>query len=230
MTGRRRRARRRRSFLRGPGRSPGYSSSPSTWSVAEGLFVAFVGTVLVVGSSVYCVLAGPAALSAGEAGAICTLALALYLLIVRAGRVLVGAIVLTGLALSVLLPRVTAEIALTERGHRQDVIVTAVQTEQTASGRGSGVRCTYAWEDGAPVSVRIRRGCGTTTSAGEHLTVLFDPKGVITPRAVGPFRLGRFVGTAALTLALPLLCVVAVARSYRLPAAHAPRRRAAAGR
>ncbi|WP_149827314.1 hypothetical protein [Streptomyces tailanensis] len=220
MRRRRRHSRHGRPFLWRRASSARDCGRSSMWLRCEGLVVAFVGTPLVVGAGLYGALAGPGAPSISAAGVVCTLALSLYLLIVRAGRVLVGFIALTGMALAVLVPRVTAEIALSERGHRKDVIVTAVQAEQAPSGRSAGVLCSYAWEDGAPVLVPIRRGCRTTTSAGEHISVLFDPRGVITPRAAGPFRLGRFAVTAALALMLPVLCVAAVQRSYRSPAPH----------
>lgn len=194
---------------------------PSGMAV-EGLLVALIGTVLVVGAGVVGTLTGPAAVRSGAAGVVCTLALTLYLLIVRAGRVLVCAVVMTGLALAVFVPRVTAEVALTERGLRQDVIVTAVRTVQSPDGRSSQ-RCSFALQDGAPVPVAIRRGCQAHTTVGERITALFDPKGVLTPRATGPIRLGRLIGTAVLALLLLVLCFLAVARSYRLPPQHKAR-------
>lgn len=213
MAGRRARRRnglpRLRRFAGLPGRRP-------AGMAGEGLFVSLIGSVLVIGSSVVGTLTGPETLRSGAAGVVCTLALALYLLIVGAGRVLVGAVVVTGLALAVLVPRVTAEIALTERGHRQDVVVTAVQTEQSPNGR-SARRCSFAWQDGVPVPVAVQRGCQATTAVGDRITVLFDPRGVLTPRATGRFRLGRLIGTAVLALVLPVLCFLAVARSYQLP-------------
>ncbi|ELS50993.1 hypothetical protein [Streptomyces viridochromogenes] len=184
--------------------------------MAEGLAVAVVATVLVIGAGVYGTLAGPAALRDGAGSVVCTLALALYLTFVRANRALVGAVVLTSMALSVLTPRVTAEIALTERGHRQDVLVTAVLAEQPSLGRSSTPRCSYAWQNGKPVSVAIRRACRATTAVGERITVMVDPKGVLSPRAVGHFRLGRLWVTVGLALLFPLLCFVAVQRSYGL--------------
>lgn len=195
--------------------------------MAEAVFVACLGTVLVVGSGVFGALAEAPELRAGAAAVVCTLALALYLLIVRAGRVLIGAVVLTGLALSVLTPRVTAEIVLTERGLRQEVIVTAVHAKPSPAGGAPGLRCSYALEDGGPLAVPTRRGCPPTASAGDRIPVLFDPKGVLTPRAAGAFRLGRFIGTVALALLLPLLCFITVMRSHRLPPAHAAGQRAA---
>lgn len=191
--------------------------------------MAVVGTVLAVGACVYGTLAGPPVLRNGAGGVVCALALALYLIIVRTHRVLVGVVVLTGMALSVLVPRVTAEIALAERGHRQEVTVTAVLAGQSSPGRGTAPVCSYTWQDGTPVSGQIRRGCHAATTVGERITVMVDPTGVIPPRAAGPFRLGRLMLTVALALLLPLLCAVAVARSYRFPVDRAAPRRAAAG-
>ncbi|MET8721493.1 hypothetical protein [Streptomyces misionensis] len=109
-----------------------------------------------------------------------------------------------------------AEIALTERGHRQDAFVTAVQSERSTQGR-TDRRCTFSWADGEPVPVAVRRGCQAHTTVGERLTVLFDPGGVLAPRAAGRFRTGRLLGTGLLALVLPVLCFLAVARSYCLP-------------
>jgi hypothetical protein len=186
--------------------------------VVEGVLVAVLGTVLVVGSSVVGTLVGPATLRSGGAGVVCALALGLYLLIVRAGRVAVAAVV-TGLVLAVLVPRVTAEVALNERGQRQDVVVTAIQTELSSNGRSTR-HCSFALRDGDPVPFAIRRGCQERTSVGEQITVLFDPKGVLTPRATGHFRFGRLITTAALALAMAVLSFLAVTRSYRLPPSH----------
>ncbi|MGW0473888.1 hypothetical protein [Streptomyces coeruleorubidus] len=151
-------------------------------TAGEGFVVSLVGTGLVVGSGVACTLVGPADLRSGDAGVVCTLTLALYLLIVRAGRVLVGAVVLTGPALAVLVPQVAAEVRLTERGLRHDVIVTAVQTERSPGGR-TAPRCSFAWLDGVPVPVAIRRACEADTGVGDRITALFDPRGVLAPRA-----------------------------------------------
>lgn len=184
--------------------------------MVEGAVVSVAGTLLVVGSSAIGVLAGPAAFRSGAAGVVCILGLALYLLIVRAGRVLVVGVVVVGVALAVFIPRVTAEITLTERGYRQDVFVTAVQSERSTQGR-TDRRCTFSWADGEPVPVAIRRGCQAHTTVGERVAVLFDPRGVLAPRAAGRFRTGRFIGTGPLALVLPVLCLLAVARSYCLP-------------
>ncbi|WP_151484071.1 hypothetical protein [Streptomyces albicerus] len=213
MRGRRARRRNSRALLWGPA---DYFGRPPTGLVAEGVLVAFLGTVLIVGSSAVGSLTGSATLRSGAAGVVCALALALYLLIVRAGRALVGAVVVTGLALSVLVPRVTAEITLAERGQRQEVIVTAVQTARSP-GSSADRSCSFAREDGVPVPVPIRRGCQAYTTVGDRITAVFDPQGVITPRAVGRFRLGRLIGTGALALVLPGLCLIAVVRSYRIP-------------
>lgn len=62
-----------------------------------------------------------------------------------------------------------------------------------------------------------------------YLGAVRPPEGVLAPRAAGDFRLGRFLGTMALALLLPLSCLVAVMSSHRLSAAHAAGQRAAAG-
>jgi hypothetical protein len=182
--------------------------------VAEQLVVALDGSALVIGSSVVGVFAGSEALRSGATGVVC--ALALYLSIVRAGRMLVAAVTVTGLALAVLVPRVTAEVTINERGQREDVIVTAVQTQEAPDGRSTR-RCSFARQDGDPIQVAVRRGCQATTTAGERITVLFDLQGVLTPRAAGHLRIGRLTVTIMLALALPVLAFLAVARSYRLP-------------
>jgi hypothetical protein len=170
---------------------------------------------LVAGSSASGVLTGPDALRSGATGVVCALALALYFLIVRSGRVLVGTVVLTALALAVFTPRVTAEIALTERGLHEDVIVTAVQAGRSPQGRIT-LHCSFARADGVPVPGAIRRGCRSGIAVGDRITVLFDPKGVLAPRAKGQFRLGRLIATGALALTLPVLRFLAVVRSYCL--------------
>jgi type II secretory pathway pseudopilin PulG len=226
MAGRRARPRGVRAVLWGPAEYPG---RPPVWLVREGVVVGLLGTLCVVGCAAVARLAGVPAARAGAGGVVCALALTLYLLVVRAGRVLVGAVAVLGVLLALLVPQVTADIVMAERGQRQEVVVTAVRSSLSGHAGATGL-CSFAHVDGVPLTGPVLRGCRSSTAAGDRVEVLFDPAGVLTPRAAGTFDAGRMAGTVALALALPLLCLIAVVRSYRLTRLPLRRRRAHARR
>jgi hypothetical protein len=215
-----------RAVLWGPAEYPG---RPPLWLVREGVVVGLLGTFCVIGCAAAFRLSGVPAMRAGADGVVCALALTLYLLVVRAGRVLVGAVTVLGVLLALLVPQVTADIVMAERGQRQEVVVTAVRS--SPSGRvGATGPCSFAHVDGVALTGPVRRACRASPAAGDRVEVLFDPKGVLTPRAAGTFDAGRLAGTVALALTLPPVCLIAVVRSYRLTSLPPRRRRAHARR
>lgn len=188
---------------------------PPWWLVGEGLLVAGLGAVSIVGTAVAGAWYGLPALAAGEAGLVCAVALVLYLGIMGAGRALVGVVTVLGVCLALQAPQAAAGVVLAERGSVESVVVTSV--EGAAAGRGRYL-CSVADQGGIPLKVRIWRGCGQATRPGDALAVVYDPEGHVPPRGaetevtvVGPLR--AVVGWAA---ALVAACLLAVVRSYRL--------------
>lgn len=206
-----------RSALWGPA---DYRGGPPGWLVSEGLTVGLIGVAAVVGPGVAGVLTGSAALRTGEPGVVVTLGLALYLFITGAGRALIGAVAVTGMFLAVLTPRATAEAVLARGGVVRQVVVTSVAVQHD-NGRGRRY-CAVRHSDGTPVSVRIWRGCEETTGPGDHISMVYDPKGRVPPRglAASGAHTQPYAEPAGAGLALVTLCVVAVVRSYRLTPHH----------
>lgn len=197
---------------------------PPWWLVGEGILAGTLGAAVIIGIAVGGAWYGQPQLADGEAGLVCAAALALYLRVVRAGRALIGIVALLGVCLALQSPQAAAGMVLAERGHVESVVVTSIE-EAATSGHGRYL-CSVSDRDGVPLKVRIWRGCGQTTSPGDALAVVYDPKGQVPPRGVPPGTsppslLRELGGWAA---ALVVGCVVAVVRSYRLSALpHTPR-------
>ncbi|MGQ4383467.1 hypothetical protein [Streptomyces sp. SAS_270] len=197
---------------------------PPWWLVGEGLLAGTVGTAAIVGTAVAGAWYGNSQLADGEAGLVCAAALALYLCVVRAGRALVGIVALLGVCLALQAPEAAAGVVLAERGRVESVMVTSVE-DTAASGHGRYL-CSVSDRDGVPLKVRIWRGCEQTTSPGDALAVVYDPKGQLPPRGVqsGTSPAGSLLDLGGWVAAVVAGCVVAVVRSYRLAAvAPAPR-------
>ncbi|WP_406175847.1 hypothetical protein [Streptomyces sp. NBC_00996] len=197
---------------------------PPWWLVGEGLLAGTLGATVIVGTAVWGAWYGNSELADGEPGLVCAAALALYLCVVRAGRALVGIVALLGVCLALQTPQAAAGVVLAERGHVESVVVTSVEGA-AASGRGRYL-CSVSDHDGVPLKVRIWRGCGQSTSPGDALAVVYDPKGRVPPRGAqsGASPAGSLRDLGGWAAALVAGCMVAVVRSYRLSAiAPAPR-------
>ncbi|MEU9207750.1 hypothetical protein AB0D27_07285 [Streptomyces sp. NPDC048415] len=192
---------------------------PPWWLVGEGLLAGTLGAAVIVGTAVGGAWYGHPQLADGEAGLVCAAALAVYLCVVRAGRALVGIVALLGVCLAFQTPQAAAAVVLAERGRVESVVVTSVEDAAT-SGRGRYL-CSVSDRDGVPLKVRIWRGCGQTTSPGDALAVVHDPKGQVPPRGVvpsGTSPAGPLRDLGGWAAALVAGSVVAVVRSYRLSA------------
>ncbi|WP_340374889.1 hypothetical protein U5640_06825 [Streptomyces sp. SS7] len=193
---------------------------PPWWLVAEGALAAVLAIVGVVGATVVGAWADRAALADGTVGLICALALVLHLVVVRAGRALVGAVAVLAICLALQAPQAAAGVVLAMEGRVQSVVVTSVQDTGGATGGRSRFLCSVTDRDGVPLTVRIWRGCGRTVRPGDVLAVVYDPRGRVSPRGVenGAGVLHALLGLAGWAAALFLATVVAVVRSYRLTA------------
>ncbi|MFJ8533595.1 hypothetical protein [Streptomyces sp. NPDC093591] len=204
---------------------------PPWWLVGEGLLAGALGVGVIVGVTVVGAWYGLPVLAEGTAGLVCAAALVLYLVLVRAGRALIGLVAVLGVCLAFQAPQAAAGLVLAERGRVESVVVTSVEGGPAAVSSRGRYLCSVAGRDGVQLEVRIWRGCGQTTRAGDALAVVYDPKGRVPPRGVepgasagGPLR--ALGGWAA---ALAAGCLVAVVRSYRLThTARAPHRETAA--
>jgi hypothetical protein len=189
--------------------------------VREGLLAGTFGVLGIAGTGAVGVWTGASALADGEAGLLCAGALVLYLVLVRAGRALVGIVAVLGVCLALHAPQAAAGVVLADRGRVQSVVVTSVDGGRQAAAGRRRYLCSVADRDGVSLKVRIWRGCGRTTRPGDALTVVYDPEGRVSPRGVeaGTAATGPLRDLAALAAALVAGCVIAVVRSYRL--AHA---------
>ncbi|WP_415949082.1 hypothetical protein [Streptomyces sp. KLOTTS4A1] len=187
---------------------------PPRWLRFEGLAVGFLGTAAIVVCGASGVLAGLPRSQAGAAGMVAALALTVYLLVTKAGRLLSGAVAALGLALALLMPQVATELTLAGRGEQVEVVVTAVDLSDEDRGR---YLCSVQYGDGTPVNRRIWRGCTATVTPGSSIGMVYDPKGLLAPHGIGAghstWRLvGQGAGLAAL---LAVLSYAAVVRSIR---------------
>lgn len=154
------------------------------WPAGEGLFAGTLGAGVIVGTAVVGAWNGMPALADGEAGLVCAAALALYLLVIRAGRAQIGIVAVLGVCLALQAPQVAAGVVLTERGRVESVVATSVEVgPATSSGQGRFL-CLAADRDGVPFTVRLWRGCGQTTRPGDALSMVYDPKGRVPLRGV----------------------------------------------
>ncbi|MET7451675.1 sigma factor [Streptomyces sp. NPDC005574] len=161
---------------------------------------------------------GMPALADGEGGLVCTAALCLYLLVLRAGRALVGVVAVLGVCLVLQIPQAAAGAVLAKRGRVAAVVVTSVEERTAVSGRGRYL-CSVADREGGSLRVRIWRGCGQATRPGDDLAVAYDPEGRVSPRGVeaGTSSWGRLGTLSGWALAFAGSSVAAVVGSYRLP-------------
>ncbi|MFD5280438.1 hypothetical protein [Streptomyces rubrogriseus] len=195
-----------------------FTGLPPRWLIGEGLFAGVLGTGLIVGAGVFGVWTGESAFAAGEVGLVCALGLVLYLLLVRAGRALVGIVAVLALGLALHAPQTAAGVVLTARGQEGSVVVTSVQASEKASGARGRHFCSVEGRDGVPSTARIWRGCTQATRPGDALALVYDPKGLVPPRGVEGAtgileELGGLLGWA---VGLVIACVIAVVRSFRL--------------
>ncbi|MGQ4475746.1 hypothetical protein [Streptomyces sp. SAS_276] len=193
--------------------------------VGEGLLAGALGAAVIIATALFGAWTGRPSLADGEAGLACTLALALYLSVVGAGRALVATVALLGACLALQAPQAAAGVVLAERGRVQPVVVTSVKSSRAADGGRSRYLCAVAHRDGSPLTVRIWRGCTQTTRPGDALTVVYDPQERVAPRGMeaGAGAAEALRDLAPWAVALVTASVIAVVRSYRLSAPSAAR-------
>jgi hypothetical protein len=191
---------------------------PPWWLVGEGFLAGVLGAGAIIGTTLFGAWSGRSPLADGEAGLVCAAALALYLLVVGAGRALVGIVALLGMCLALQAPQAAAGLVLAERGRVQSVVVTSIEDTRMSDGGRNRYLCSVADADGVPLKVRIWRGCGQTTRPGDALTVVYDPKGSVPSRGVqtGTGRGEPLRDLAPWAAALVAGSLIAVVRSYRL--------------
>ncbi|MFD1311911.1 hypothetical protein [Streptomyces kaempferi] len=206
-------------YLRRTARGPAeFVGLPPWWLIGEGLLAGVLGAGAILGITFVGVWTGVPALADGEGGLVCAAALTLYLVLIGAGRALVGMVGLLAICLALRTPQAAAGVVLAERGRAQTVVVTSVENGGVVAGERGHYLCSVADHNGVPLKVRIWRGCERTTQPGDLLAVVYDPQGQLPSRGVdsgvgAPEPLGDLAGWAA---ALVGGCVVATARSYRL--------------
>ncbi|MER7172408.1 hypothetical protein [Streptomyces mesophilus] len=190
---------------------------PPLWLRIEGITVALVGPLAVIGCTVAAVLAGLPSSKAVAAGVVAVLALTLYLFVTRAGRLISGIVAGLGIALALVVPQAATELTLAGRGERVQVVVTAVDTSSEDEGR---YLCSVRYGDGTPVQRRLWRGCSASVSPGESIAMVYDPQGRIAPRGASPapdtWRLvAQGAGLAGLLAAFSYAAVVrSIRRRY----------------
>ncbi|MEU9654482.1 hypothetical protein AB0E00_37075 [Streptomyces sp. NPDC048110] len=195
-----------------------FTGLPPRWLIGEGLFAGALGSGLIVGAGVFGAWTGESVFAAGEVGLVCALGLVLYLLLVRAGRAMVGIVAVLAVGLALHAPQTAAGVVLTARGEERSVVVTSVQASEKVSGARSRYFCSVESRGGTPSTARIWRGCTQATRPGDALALVYDPKGLVPPRgaegATGIVEaLRSLVGWV---VSLVIACVVAVVRSFRL--------------
>ncbi|MFR9794878.1 hypothetical protein ACL02U_03095 [Streptomyces sp. MS06] len=186
--------------------------------LVEGLLTGTLGAGVIIGVAVGGAWNGAPVLADGEAGLVCALALAVHLTAVRAGRALIGIVLVLGVCLALHAPQSAAGVVLAQRGREQSVVVTSVQGGGAAAARPGRYFCSVADRDGVPLKVRIWRGCGQATRPGDALAVVYDPSGRVPPRGAraGVSLAGPLRDLAGWAAALVGGCTTAVVRSYRL--------------
>ncbi|SDK29972.1 hypothetical protein [Streptomyces indicus] len=187
---------------------------PPLWLRLEGIAVAVLGAGAIVVCGAAGTLAGFPSAQSAAAGAVAALALTLYLLVTRAGRILGAAVAALGIALALLVPQLTTDVTLAGRGERVQVVVTAVAVSQEDDEK---YLCSVRYGDGTPVKRRLSRGCSAAVTPGSSIGMLYDPKGRLAPHGISPAgATWRLVAQgAALTAGLAVLAYLAVVRSIR---------------
>ncbi|MGW2785410.1 hypothetical protein ACWC3X_29860 [Streptomyces populi] len=204
-----------RSTVWGPAEFVGW---PPRWLVGEGLLTGVLGAGSIVGAGAVGDRTGTPVLASGEAGLVCAGILVLHLVLLRAGRALVGIVAALGVCLALQAPQAAAEVVPVGGGRAASLTAPSVE----GGGReGVGrVRhlCPSATRDGAPTGAHVRRGCGRTARPGDALAVVHAPEGRTPSRALaaGAVTTGPLRGLAGLAGALLAGCVLAVVRSHRL--------------
>ncbi|MFE6888065.1 hypothetical protein [Streptomyces sp. NPDC057694] len=156
---------------------------------------------------------GPASLDTRELGLVVVAALVLYLMALRAGRILIGLVAVLGICLAFQAPDVAAGVALEQRG-----LVKSARVASVASPPGQGRRiCSLADLEVDRAGIQVWRGCVASIAPGDILPVVYDPRGRAPVRGVGAqgeLRRTelRLMGTAA---GLVAACTVAVVRTFR---------------
>ncbi|MER5468123.1 hypothetical protein ABZX90_17725 [Streptomyces sp. NPDC002935] len=191
---------------------------PPRWLAGEGILVGILGAGSIVGAGVVGDWTGVPALASGEAGLVCAGVLVLHLVLVRAGRALVGIVAVLGVCLALQVPQAAAGVVPADGVRVESMVVTSVEGGRQAGTGRTRYLCSLVGRDGVPLKVRVWRGCARTTRPGDVLTVAYDPEGRVPPRAVaaGPATAGPLRDLAALAAALLAGCVLAVVRSHRL--------------
>ncbi|MFD0510563.1 hypothetical protein [Streptomyces aureus] len=113
-----------RTVLWGPAEFVGVPES----LLAEGLLAGSTAAAAIVGAGFAGMWGGPPTLVTGEPGLVVAAALVLYLVILRAGRVLVGLVAVLGACLALTAPDVAAGVVLQQRGLVESARVASVET------------------------------------------------------------------------------------------------------
>ncbi|MCZ4606908.1 hypothetical protein O3S80_24745 [Streptomyces sp. Lzd4kr] len=182
--------------------------------LVEGVITGVGLSGLIAGSAVAGALTGHR-LPALVAGIVIALGTAVYLFFTNAGRVLLVAVALLGAVLSWWAPRVTAEVVMTERGETRTVVVTEVHTHRYEGRDYVKNSCTVELPNGTPVEAEAWRTCTLSTKPGDHLSMVFAPKGVFEPtdHELPDSAVQAGWPPAGLALLLAGICCIAVVRS-----------------
>ncbi|WSQ12813.1 hypothetical protein OG604_36385 [Streptomyces sp. NBC_01231] len=199
---------------------------PPWWLAGEGVLAAALAVAGIVGTSVFGAWTGRPGMADGAVGLVCALALVVHLIVVRAGRALVGVVAVLAACLAAQAPQAAAGVVLAEQGQVQSVVVTSVRDEGAVRGGRGRYLCSVADGRGVPLQVRVWRGCGQATRPGDALAVVYDPRGRVPPRGVGAGvgALRALLGLSGWAATLAAATVVAVVRSYRMTVPSAGRR------
>ncbi|MFI1677339.1 hypothetical protein [Streptomyces sp. NPDC020607] len=182
--------------------------------LAKGLSAGGATAAVIIGAAFAGMWGYPRGLATGELGLVVVAALALYLAVLRAGRVLIGLVAVLGACLALLAPDVAAGVALQQRGRVEPARVASVQT---AAEHGRSV-CSVTEIDAVPAGAEVWRGCAESITVGDTLPVVYDPQGRAPTRGVaapGELR-GAELRLAVLSALFVGGCAVAVVRSFRL--------------
>ncbi|MFE0130997.1 hypothetical protein ACFWY6_05350 [Streptomyces sp. NPDC059037] len=184
--------------------------------LAEGLAVGGATAVVIVGSAFAVMWGGPRGLVTGELGLTVVAALVLYLMVLRAGRVLIGLVAVLGACLAFMAPDVAIGVVLQQRGRVEPARVASVQAE---AEHGRSV-CSVTDIDAVPAGAEVWRGCAESIWVGETQPLVLHPPGrAPTPGVATPGELrGAELRLAALSVLFVGGCTVAVVRSFRLEA------------
>ncbi|MGB8939665.1 MAG: hypothetical protein WCD21_05410 [Streptomyces sp.] len=184
--------------------------------LVQGLSAGSATAVMVVGSAFAGMWGGPRGLATGELGLLVAAGLVLYLVVLRAGRVLIGLVAVLGACLAFMAPDVATGAALHQRGRVEPARVASVQK---AAEHGRPV-CSVTDIDAVPAGAEVWRGCAESITVGDTLPVVYDPQGRAPTRGVaapGELRAAE-LRLAALSVLFVGGCTVAVVRSFRLEA------------